>query len=183
MHDAPLPWYVAGLLLGLVVPILHLLGRRSFGISANFRHLCAALPLPARARPSFLRYDWRAHDRWNLALALGIVLGGLLSVVVWGLPDAGAHVSEATHSSLAALGVREATGFLPSEVFHGPKGWALILGGSFLVGFGARYAGGCTSGHAITGLAHGQAPSLVAVIAFFAGGLLATHFLLPLLLR
>lgn len=49
------------------------------------------------------------------------------------------------------------------------------------MGFGARWAGGCTSGHAISGLSNLQLPSLVAVLGFFAGGLLMTHLLFPLL--
>jgi uncharacterized membrane protein YedE/YeeE len=56
----------------------------------------------------------------------------------------------------------------------------MVIGG-FLVGFGTRYAGGCTSGHAISGLSNLQFASLIATIGFFAGGLIATHLLYPLL--
>jgi uncharacterized membrane protein YedE/YeeE len=58
----------------------------------------------------------------------------------------------------------------------------LVIVGGFLVGFGARWAGGCTSGHAISGLAALQVPSLLAVVGFFVGGLVVTHLLYPLLL-
>jgi uncharacterized protein len=182
-----LPWYVAGPLIGLIVPALLLAGGRAFGLSANLRHLCAALPAPARLKPGFLRYDWRSAGLWNLAFAAGIVLGGVLAAMAFGVPDAGGAISEATRADLRALGVTTFAGLAPADLFSWaalarPAGLMLVVGGGFLVGFGARYAGGCTSGHAISGLAELQWPSLVAVIGFFAGGLAATHLLLPFLL-
>jgi uncharacterized protein len=181
------PWYVAGPLIGLVVPALLLAGGKVFGISANLRHMCAATPAPARLKPSFLRYDWRRTGSWNLVFVLGVTLGGWLAVTYLGMPDSGQAISESTRSSLAALGVEDFSGLVPGDLFtwawlRTPSG-VLVLGlGGFLVGFGARYAGGCTSGHAISGLADFQLPSLVAVAGFFAGGLLATFGLLPLIL-
>jgi uncharacterized protein len=184
---APWPWYVAGPLIGLIVPMLLLFGGKVFGISANLRHACAALPAPDRVKPTFLRYDWRKTGTWNLVFVLGIAIGGALSVMLLGLPDAGQSISAATRADLQALGVTNFTGLVPSDLFTWaalatPAGLALLLGGGFLVGFGARYAGGCTSGHAISGLADLQLPSLVAVVGFFIGGLLVTFGLLPLLL-
>ena len=181
---APWPWYIAGPLIGLVVPMLLLLGGKTFGLSANLRHLCAALPAPERLKPSFLRYDWRKTGTWNLVFALGIALGGLLSAGLLGVPDAGRDISEATRQELAALGIPDPSGLVPEELISWsalatPAGIVAICLGGFLVGFGARYAGGCTSGHAISGLANFQLPSLVAVIGFFAGGLLVTHLFLP----
>lgn len=183
----PWPWYVAGPLIGLVVPVLLVFGGKVFGISANLRHLCAATPVPARVKPAFLRYDWRHAGLWNLVFVVGIGLGGFLSLALFGLPDTGASIAEATRADLAALGLRDLSGLVPSELFSWEvltslPGLLTIVGGGFLVGFGARYAGGCTSGHAISGLADLQLPSLVAVVGFFAGGLLATYLLLPLLL-
>lgn len=185
--SAPWPWYVAGPLIGLVVPVLLLAGGKVFGISANLRHLCAATPAPDRLKPSFLRYDWKRTGLWNLAFVLGVAIGGFLVVALLGMPDAGHSISEATRSDLAALGIRDFSGLVPGEIFAwnallSPAGLVLIVIGGFLVGFGARYAGGCTSGHAISGLADFQLPSLVAVLGFFAGGLLVTFGILPLLL-
>ncbi len=185
---APWPWYVAGPLIGLVVPLLLLWGGKVFGISSNLRHLCAAVPAPEGAKPSFLRYDWKGAGLWNLVLIAGVALGGFLAVTLVGMPDAGQHISAATQADLRALGVQDFSGLVPNDFFTwgglaSPVGFVLIVGGAFLVGFGARYAGGCTSGHAISGLAALQAPSLVAVLGFFAGGLLTTYVLLPLLLR
>lgn len=176
----PLPWYVAGPLIGAVVPVLRLLGK-SFGISANLRHACAAI-YPGRIR--FLRYDWKAAGLWNLTFAIGIVIGGAAGAA-W-LSD-GVVVSNATYESLASLGLKDFSGVVPSELFglaalSSSSVWLLLVGGGFLVGFGARYAGGCTSGHAIAGLAELQFPSLVAVVGFFAGGLFVTHLVLPWLL-
>jgi uncharacterized membrane protein YedE/YeeE len=182
MLSQPWPWYVAGPVIGLFVPALLLLGRKEFGISVNFRHLCAAVA----PGPDFLRYDWWREGRWNLAFVLGVLLGGAVSAALLGDPNPVA-ISEATRADLAALGLTRFDGLVPSELVSWtalltPGGFTAVIVGGFLVGFGSRWAGGCTSGHAISGLANLQLSCLVAVMGFFAGGLLATHFVLPLLL-
>ena len=179
----PWPWYVAGPLIGLFVPALLLAGNRMFGISANLHHLCA-VAVPGRVE--FFRYDWRRTASWNLAFALGIVLGGAIAAHFLGGAVA-AHISEPSRRTLAALGVRDVTGLVPRELFTWAalatwRGLVMLVGGGFLVGFGTAYAGGCTSGHAISGLADLQLPSLVAVLGFFAGGLVCTWLILPHLL-
>ncbi|MEO1726196.1 MAG: YeeE/YedE thiosulfate transporter family protein [Bacteroidota bacterium] len=179
----PWPWYVAGPLIGLMVPLLLLVGGRAFGVSANLRHLCAAT-LPTRL--PFLRYDWRGSGLWNLTFALGIVLGGAFAATVLADPDP-VNLAAATVAHLRSLGIEDLSGLVPAELVSWQAlgtvpGLLIIVGGGFLVGFGARYAGGCTSGHAISGLANLQVPSLVAVLGFFAGGLLLTYVLLPILL-
>jgi uncharacterized membrane protein YedE/YeeE len=183
----PLPWYIAGPLIGLIVPALLLFGGKVFGLSANLRHLCAAVPLAGKQTPSFFRYDWKSVGLWNLVFAVGIAVGGFIGLRV--LSDSAAPLSLAppTVAALGELGITDVAGFLPAELFSwsalaSPVGLVMIVGGGFLVGFGARWAGGCTSGHAISGLADLQVPSLVAVVGFFGGGLLVTHVLLPLLL-
>lgn len=178
----PWPWYVAGPLLGLTVPLLLLLGNRLFGVSANLRHICAAC-IPASA--DFFRYDWRRAGGWNLALAFGFVAGGFIAVT-WLDGSGPVAISAQTQADLIALGVRDFSGLVPADLLSVgalrtlPGAVAVVLGG-FLVGFGAGYAGGCTSGHGLTGLATLQLPSLIAVCAFFVGGLAATYILLPLL--
>lgn len=179
----PWPWYVAGPLIGLVVPALLLLGNKSFGISSNLRHACAAL---APRGIAYFRYDWRKEGGWNLAFALGILAGGLVGGLLLANPEPIA-LSARTKADLAALGLRDFTGLVPREVFNWAslltvRGLVVLAVGGFLVGFGTAYAGGCTSGHAITGLADRQLPSLIAVCGFFAGGLASTWLLLPLLL-
>lgn len=178
----PWPWWVAGPLIGLVVPLLLWAGGE-FGVSSNLRHICAAA-LPTRN--SFFAYDWRSKGLWNLTFALGVIIGGFVAGTFLASPDPVVAVSAATTSDLQALGLTDFQGLAPPEVFSWAglatvPGFVMLVIGGLLVGFGARYAGGCTSGHAISGLANLQLPSLVAVIGFFVGGLVATHFLLPLL--
>ena len=179
----PWPWYVAGPVIGLVVPLLLVACGKLFGISSNLRHICAAV-LPGNNE--FFRYDWKRSGLWNLTFAAGIMIGAWIA---WhALPGAGAvGISEATQADLRALGVQRFDGLFPVDVFSwsalgSVRGIAVLVLGGFLVGFGTRYAGGCTSGHAITGLSDLQLPSLIAVVAFFAGGLLMTHLLLPWIL-
>ncbi len=178
------PWYVAGPMIGLFVPVLLLLGNKLFGISGNLRHLCAAV-VPSRTE--YFRYDWRRVGGWNLAFAVGIIIGG--AFVAFTHPhDAELALSPATRASLAAIGVHDFRGLVPQELFSWQalttlRGLVMIAGGGLLIGFGTAYAGGCTSGHAISGLADLQLPSLVAVIGFFAGGLAGTWLVLPWLLR
>jgi uncharacterized protein len=177
-----MPWYVAGPLIGLFVPALLILDNRLFGVSSNLRHLCSAV-LPSRIE--YFRYDWKRTGLWNLLFAAGILLGGLLAAH-WG-PAQNVAISDETRLALARLGIHDFSGLAPREVFAWPalltlKGFVSVIVGGFLVGFGTAYAGGCTSGHAISGLADLQLPSLIAVVGFFAGGLIATHFLLPLFL-
>lgn len=181
MTDATLPWYIAGPLIGLVVPVLLLIGNRAFGMSSNLRHICAA----AAPTSDYLRYDWRGAGSWNLVLVAGVVVGAFLA----GYPQEQVvtGISAAARESVAALGVTDMTGLVPAQLFSwaalaDPRALLLIVGGGFLVGFGTAWAGGCTSGHSITGLAALQLPSLVATLGFFAGGLLGTWVLLPLLL-
>jgi uncharacterized protein len=180
---APWPWYVAGPLIGLFVPVLLLTGNKLFGISSNLRHVCAA-SVPFHA--PFFRYDWRRAGSWNLMFAVGIVLGAVIAGL-WLRDPNPIALTPAARASIAALGVSDFTGAVPQELFNWSalltwRGLVMMIGGGALVGVGTAYAGGCTSGHAISGLADLQLPSLVAVIGFFAGGLLGTWVLLPLLL-
>jgi uncharacterized membrane protein YedE/YeeE len=182
--ERPWPWYVAGPVIGLLVPTLLLIGNRQFGVSSTLRHACAAL-LP-RSRVDFFCYDWKSSGLWNLVFACGILTGGFIGGVLLANPEPVA-IAARTRAELEALGIADFTGLLPRELFEWttlltPRGAILLVGGGLLIGFGTAYAGGCTSGHGVFGLAHRQLPSLVAVIAFFAGGLFASFVLLPLIL-
>ena len=179
----PWHWAVAGLFIGLTVPILLLIGNKSFGISSSLRHICAAC-IPAKV--PFFQYDWK-KESWNLFFVAGVLLGGFVPSNFLANPEA-IQVSEATQADLAALGIQDFRNLMPADIFHSEhlfsfKGLVFFVIGGFLVGFGTRYAGGCTSGHAIMGLANLQWPSLVATISFMVGGILMTHLLLPDLLR
>jgi uncharacterized membrane protein YedE/YeeE len=179
----PWPWYVAGPVIGLFPAFLLVLGNRSFGVSSALRHVCAAT-LPST--DAYWRYDWRRAGGWNLAFTLGILIGGFLAGSVFASPDP-VGISNETRSTLQALGVKEFTGLVPGDIFNWARlgtvgGIVLIIGGGFAVGFGAAYAGGCTSGHGLSGIADLQLPSAVALVGFFAGGIAATFLLLPFLL-
>jgi hypothetical protein len=157
-------------------------GNRLFGVSSNLRHLCSAV-LPGKL--DYFRYDWKRIGLWNLLFAAGILLGGFLASHWGGSPNVA--IAEQTRIDLARLGIHDFSGLAPREIFTWSalltrKGFVSVILGGFLVGFGTAYAGGCTSGHAISGLADLQMSSLIAVVGFFAGGLLATYFILPLAL-
>lgn len=177
------PWYVAGPLIGLIVPILFLIGNKTFGISSSLRHTCAAC-LPANI--SFFKYDWK-KEMWNMFFVLGIALGGL--VVVLFMPNTGDVVVHAKLAEdLKQVGITDYSGLVPSQLFSWEnlltlKGLIMIVGGGFLVGFGSRYAGGCTSGHAISGIANLQLPSLIATCCFMVGGFLMSNAILPYILK
>ena len=182
MISRPWPWYVAGPLIGLVIPLLLLAGGRMFGVSENLRHICAAV-IPGNI--SFFTYDWKKQGGWNLTMILGSMIGGFIAAQWLGSPDPVA-ISDATKTDLAQLGITNFEGLVPWSIFSWSglsslKGILLIVVGGFLVGFGTRYAGGCTSGHAIMGLANHELSSLIAVMGFFAGGLIMTHLLFPLI--
>lgn len=182
--SAPWPWYFAGPAIGLIVPALLIAGNKLFGVSSSLRHACAMCASFLRSRPDHLRYDWKQSGLWNLLFVAGIAIGGLIAAL-WGSPY-DILISDQTRIALTKLGLHDLSGFAPRELFSWDalftlKGFIAIVAGGFLVGFGTAYAGGCTSGHAISGLADLQLPSLIAVLGFFCGGLLCTHFILPLL--
>jgi len=177
----PMPWYVAGPLIGLVVPLVYLYAGRKWGVSSTFRDLCAALTPDG---PEYFRYNWRERGGWRLTMALGLIVGAVIATLA-GTPDVA--ISSKTVADLAALGLTDFRGLAPRQIFSWSglatvPGVVLIVGGGFLVGFGTRYADGCTAGHSISGLANLRLSSLVATVAFFAGGLIATYLLMPLIL-
>ncbi len=179
----PWPWFVAGPLIGLMVPILLLVGGRLFGVSASLRTACALVPAGRVPRTSF---HWRPGDAWRLAFVAGIALGGFIGGTLLANPEPLA-LAASTQAALTELGVDISGGLLPATLFSWEalgtwRGIVFLVIGGFLVGFGTAWAGGCTSGHSISGLAAFQRASLVATLGFFAGGLLMTHLLFPVLL-
>ncbi len=178
----PWPWYVAGPLVGLTVPILLLIGNKSFGISSSLRHICAAC-FPANIE--FFKYDWK-KEVWNLFFVAGILLGGAIAAALLADP-APIAVNPTLMAELSNYGINNYQSLIPIDIINWAtlfslKGFFLIIVGGFLVGFGTRYAGGCTSGHAIMGLSTLQWPSLVATICFMLGGFLCANLILPLIL-
>lgn len=179
----PWPWYVAGAIIGLIVPALLLLGNKHFGISANLRHICAAC-FPANIK--FFNYDWK-KEVWNLFFVGGILLGGIIASQFLADPDP-VQVAPSLVSELKDYDINDYSKMVPTELFSWEsllslRGLILLVGGGFLVGFGSRYAGGCTSGHAIMGLSNLQVPSLIATISFMAGGFIMANLVMPIILK
>jgi uncharacterized protein len=177
----PWSWYVSGLVITLVMALLLFFGK-SFGFSGNLMTACSALG--AGKKIKFFDYDWK-NQKWNLLFALGSLIGGFITHKFLSNGE-GVQISEKTLAVLSQWGFEAPTGINPSEIFSWSflfttKGFLILFGGGLLIGFGARYAGGCTSGHAISGLSDLQIPSLIAVIGFFIGGLAMTHLIMPLL--
>lgn len=185
MHviQQPWPWYVAGPLIGLMVPLLLLLGNKAFGISSSLRHICAAC-IPADI--AFFKYDWK-KESWNLVFAAGIIAGAFLAARYLSV-QAPVRLNPATIATLRGEGVKDFSGLLPRDVFSfsellTARGLVFVVFGGFMVGFGTRYAGGCTSGHSIMGISSLQWPSLLATCCFMAGGFIMTWLILPYLLQ
>lgn len=183
MIRQPWPWYIAGVLIGLTVPALLLLGNKQLGVSSSLRHICAAC-LPSNI--PFFQYDWK-KEIWNLFFVAGIVLGSFIATQFL-VDPLSVQLSAKTIQDLEALNVQIDHNLLPASIFSfenifTARGLFFFVIGGFLVGFGTRYAGGCTSGHTIMGLSTLQWPSLVATACFMGGGLVMVHFVLPWLLK
>lgn len=176
------PWYISGFLIGMVMLTLIYFGK-NFGMSTNLQSLCSMTGLGKRI--SYFDFDWKSL-RWNLVVVLGAMLGGFVAVHFMSDP-LNVDINPKTIAQLAQMGIDAPNGQLMpkalfgDQVWQSPKSIFILLAGGVLIGFGTRYAGGCTSGHAISGLSNLQLPSLKAVIGFFIGGLIMAHFLLPLL--
>ncbi|MCS6967589.1 MAG: YeeE/YedE thiosulfate transporter family protein [Cytophagales bacterium] len=178
----PWPWYVAGPLIGLTVPTLLILGNKSFGISSSLRHICAAC-MPANI--PFFKYDWK-KEAWNLFFVAGILIGSIIAIVLLPNPEP-IKVHENLANDLAKYGITDYSHLVPLQLFNWKalstwRGFILMVVGGFMVGFGTRYAGGCTSGHSIMGLSNLQLPSLIATISFMVGGFAMVHLILPYIL-
>jgi uncharacterized membrane protein YedE/YeeE len=178
----PWPWWAAGIIIGLTVPALLILGNKHFGLSANLRHACAAC-LPANIK--FFQYDWK-KEIWNFFFVAGIVGGAVIASTWLANPEPVKIVPELA-AELQTYGITDYSGMVPAQLFSWAslftlRGFIMLVVGGFLVGFGSRYAGGCTSGHAIMGLSDLQVPSLIATIFFMVGGFIMANMILPYIL-
>ena len=177
-------WAVSGFLIGMVMLLLIYFGK-SFGMSSNLRTMCTMAG--AGKFSDFFKFDW-LEQKWSLAVILGAFVGGFIAFYFLS-NGTGVNINPDTVSQLQTLGIEAPNGkLMPDAIFsvetlQTPKGFAILLIGGLLIGFGTRYAGGCTSGHAISGLSNFQGPSLVAVIGFFIGGLLMAHYILPIIFK
>ena len=180
--NQPWPWYLSGVAIVLIMLLLQLSGKK-FGMSSNLRTICSICGAGNQAQ--FFRFDWKAQ-KWNLIVVLGAIIGGFIAAHFMTNSSA-VLISSNTITNLKTLGFESAgSAYVPSELFGvnafaDPKTLLILFIGGLFVGFGARYAGGCTSGHAISGLSNLQVPSLIAVIGFFIGGLIMTHLIFPII--
>lgn len=179
----PWAWYVGGSLIGLTVPTLLILGNKTFGISSSLRHICAAC-FPSNI--SYFKYNWK-KEAWNLFFVTGVLIGAMIAITFLKDPNS-IVIAEKTKAALQQHNVKDFAHIAPTDIFSWEsiltlRGFIFIVLGGFLVGFGTRYAGGCTSGHSIMGLSNLQLPSLIATICFMAGGIFFTWFVLPLILN
>mgnify|MGYP000332857981 CR=1 FL=1 len=178
----PWAWYVAGPLIAFVMLMLLLAGK-NFGMSANLRTMCAIGGGGKLA--DFFQFDWK-RQKWNLLVVAGALIGGFVASQLM-TNDTRIDLNPSTVVALEEMGFEDpGSTYVPQEIYgkHAVlslKGILILVIGGLLIGFGARYAGGCTSGHAISGLSDLQVPSLIAVIGFFIGGLMMTFFVLPLI--
>jgi len=178
----PWAWYISGPLIALVMFILIYFGK-TFGLSSNLRTFCTIAG--AGKRIAFFNFNWR-EQKWNLVVVLGAIIGGFIAHFFLSAPT-NINLNLETIESLQQFGFNNVgESLLPPEIYSSDavfsiKGILILIIGGFLVGFGTRYAGGCTSGHAITGLSSFQLPSLIAVIGFFIGGLIMVHLILPII--
>ena len=176
------PWYVTGPLLGLVVPLLLFFGNKHFGVSSSLQHICAAtLPLKAE----YFQYDWKSKG-WSLVTMAGVIVGAVIAVLFLDGNSMPA-VSDKASQMFKTWGLTNFTRLQPLEIFAvqnlgSIRNLILLVVGGLLVGFGTRYANGCTSGHGIMGLSLMNLGSLAAVAGFFVGGIPVSRFLVPLLL-
>lgn len=176
------PWYISGFIIGVIMLCLTYFGKH-FGMSSNLESLCSMSGLGKKV--AYFNFDWKAN-KWNLTVVVGAMIGGFVAVHFMSDPT-NVAINTTTIEQLAALGIDAPNGKLApdvlfgNQIFESPKSILILLVGGILIGFGTRYAGGCTSGHAISGLSNLQLPSLKAVIGFFIGGLIMVHLLLPLL--
>jgi uncharacterized membrane protein YedE/YeeE len=166
-----------------MVPLLLIVGNKTFGISSSLRHICAAC-VPSKI--PFFQYDWK-KELWNLFFVAGVLLGGLIVANLLQNTNS-VQVNPRLAGELSEYGIKNYSNLVPVELFNwhsllSLKGVIMMVGGGFLVGFGTRYAGGCTSGHAIMGLSNLQLPSLIATMSFMAGGFIVANGVLPLILK
>jgi uncharacterized membrane protein YedE/YeeE len=178
----PWPWYVAGPLIGFMIPLLLIMGNKRFGLSSNLRHICAAC-MPGKSE--FFKYDWKSQ-KWNLIFAFGLLCGGVFCYFF--LHNSNEIILHPDlKNEMAAYGINDINHLVPQDLFNwnallSLKGFILMVGGGFLVGFGTRYADGCTSGHAIMGISNLEWPSVVATMCFMAGGFIMANLILPFIL-
>jgi uncharacterized membrane protein YedE/YeeE len=179
----PWPWYLAGPLIGLVIVLLQWIDNKPLAASSSYRHICAAV-FPAGL--PFLKYNLKVES-WNLLFVVGIIFGGFFAGNLLSHSE-NIAMSHETRAQLQSIGLRDTDGFAPDQLFSFAAlktipGIMIMVIGGFLIGFGSRYAGGCVSGHSMSGISDLQWTSMFATACIFAGGIFSAYFLLPFILK
>jgi len=174
-------WWFSGAMIAFIMIFMLFFGK-SFSFSSNLRTICAAAGMGKKT--PFFKFNWKAQI-WNIVFLLGAIIGGFIAnqFLSTGAP---VPIADETIRDLSHLGFAAPSSLQPKELFSVEaiftlKGLMVLIFGGLMVGFGSRYAGGCTSGHAISGLSNLQMPSFIAVIGFFIGGLVMTFLIFPLI--
>jgi uncharacterized membrane protein YedE/YeeE len=152
------PFWVAGLVIGLLVTLFAWVAGKGFGVSSGYGTLCSLV-----SRSAFFKSKPFA-ERWRLWFVIGLPLGGLLATLLSGDAQVKTQIGS-------------------FETVFGTNPWAraaVLLGGGFMIGWGARAGGGCTSGHAILGTSLGSRGSFAATVAFMLAGVVVTNLLFGL---
>lgn len=158
-----LPWYIAGPLIGLIVPALLFLRQKQFGISSSFSFILSqVLPKNDYFKSAKRKSNWQFH------FALGIIISAVVSSYFL-LPK------DLVIENLASEGA-----YLKEQIYSIDNIYLFLIGG-LLIGFGARYADGCTAGNCIMGVSQFSISSIIATISFFIAGVVTAQFINPLL--
>jgi uncharacterized membrane protein YedE/YeeE len=158
-----LPWYIAGPLIGLIVPALLILREKQFGMSSSFSYIIALI-LP---KNEYFK-SARTSSNWQFHFGLGVLASAILS-----------HYFISPEDIIVQdLGVHGA--YLTKSVYETDNLLAFLVSG-ILVGFGARYANGCTAGNCIMGVSQFSVSSIIATVAFFVAGVITAQFINPLI--
>lgn len=149
----PWPWWMGGLVIGALVPLLYYFLNTALGVSTGFGNF-AKLLFPKTTLSWLNSKSFSSVVNHRFYMMMGMLIGAFSAGRVMGLPVV-----------TIEMGVFSETLQWP---IWGNVLWFLM--GGFLLGLGARIAGGCTSGHSIHGLANFQLSSLVATICFLIFG-------------
>jgi uncharacterized membrane protein YedE/YeeE len=157
--------YGAGIGIGVLSWLAFLLSDNTLGASGAYAKLAGLLEARLRGRPKVVERTYYREDPpeigWGEMLLAGIVIGAFLAALLSG---------DFRLTMVPDLWTQQV----------GPNGsirWWTALAGGILLGIGSRWAGGCTSGHGISGTLQLVVSSWVAVLSFFVGGVTTAFFL------
>ena len=164
----PLHWSISGILIGLCVPLLLLIDNKTFGISSSLSDVWDR--------------NKRRKGRWKFKFLLGVLIGAALTNL-WSDPSASLLVSSKVINRLKDWNIDFSQGYYPIGLFNFDNWSAVLLSlsGGFLVGYGARLANGCTSGHCISGISNLQLSSMIVTLSFFIGAIITSYLIYPMM--